>query len=509
MGSPSHAKILKSTSLIGGATAVGLIIRIVRSKILAILLGPMGVGLESMYFSIIQLSQTICSFGISSAGVGQIAAAAGTGDKTVLDRTVRIIRWTSIALGCTGAALLFFLRTPVSILTFGSENRAGTVGLLSITVFFGTIIGGQGAVLQGLRRIADLAKVQVLGVLAGAVCSIPIVWIWGLEGIPAYLIVGFALNVVVSWIYARQIRTNRVRLDLGNVRSEVARLLGLGLALLSSSFMSLGAIAILRVVISRRLGLGAVGQYQSATSLAVVYAGVILQSMSADFYPRLSAVATHDSEVNDLVNEQTEVCLLLTIPGIVGTIALAPFVVHLFLSPKFLPAADVLVWQAAGVLLQVSSNAMGFIVVAKGRAALHFATEIIAWSAYLIFALVGLRWFGLPGLGMAYLAMYAFYWVVIYSVVRRLTGFRWSSTNVLLNVLGCTLAGLCLAVRWYFSDWGAVLLGLVLVPVAAWFCFARLLRLVGSEKINQYFRKLNLPLGIPRWLSRCCGDVSR
>jgi hypothetical protein len=47
----------------------------------------------------------------------------------------------------------------------------------------------------------------------------------------------------------------------------------------------------------------------------------------------------------------------------------------------------------------------------------------------------------------------------------------------------------------------------MLALLAGFFCFSQLLRLVGSAKINQYFRKLKVPIGVPRWVSRCCGEI--
>jgi enterobacterial common antigen flippase len=508
MGSDSHAKILKSTSIIGGAAALGVVIRVIRSKGLALLLGPAGVGVEVLYNSIVQLSQTISSLGVNSSGVRQIAAAVGSNERHLLNRTVWILRRTSIVLGALGALLLFLFRKPICILTFGSDARAGAVGVLSVTVLFGAISAGQTALLQGLRRIGDLARVQVLGASAGTLFSIPIVWMWGVQGIPAYLVIVSGFNLLVSWGYARKTSIDRVTVPLKDVRPEVAKLLGLGIALLSSSFMSLAALYALRVIVSRRLGMDAVGHFQAASTLSIVYASFVFQAMGADFYPRLSSVVADDAECNKLVNEQTEVSLLLTIPGIVGTIAMAPLIIHVFYSPKFAPAAEILVWQGAGVLLQVSSNAMAFVLVAKGRAATHFVSEAIAWSAYVFFALLGLKWFGLPGLGLGFLAMYALFWFMVYLLVHRLTGFRWSSRNVRLNILGIVLVTLTLAAHFSLPGWGAFLVGAFLLFFASFYCLSRLLRLVGSEKVNQCFKKLKIPFGIPRWLSRYCGDLA-
>lgn len=45
-------------------------------------------------------------------------------------------------------------------------------------------------------------------------------------------------------------------------------------------------------IVVRSLGLDAAGLFQAAATLSTLYIGVILTAMGADFYPRLTAVAS-------------------------------------------------------------------------------------------------------------------------------------------------------------------------------------------------------------------------
>ena len=75
----SYRQIAKSTTLIGGTQVINIFIGIIRTKVLAMLLGPSGVGVVSMYQSAVGLVGTLTGFGIGSAGVRQIAEAVGIG----------------------------------------------------------------------------------------------------------------------------------------------------------------------------------------------------------------------------------------------------------------------------------------------------------------------------------------------------------------------------------------------------------------------------------------------
>ncbi len=100
----SYRQILKSSALIGGSSMMKIGIGIVRTKAMALMLGPAGFGLIGLYGSIADLAQSIAGMGINSSGVRQIAEAVGSGETGRIARTVTVLRRTSILLGIAGAA---------------------------------------------------------------------------------------------------------------------------------------------------------------------------------------------------------------------------------------------------------------------------------------------------------------------------------------------------------------------------------------------------------------------
>ncbi len=214
------------------------------------------------------------------------------------------------------------------------------------------------------------------------------------------------------------------------VLHDAALLLKLGAAFMASGFLSLGAAYAVRTFVLRGIGFEAAGFYQAAWTLGGLYVGTILQAMGTDFYPRLVASANDNAHCNRLVNEQEQVSLLLAGPGVIATLTFAPFVISVFYSAKFGDAVEILRWICLGMALRVISWPMAYLIVAKGRGALFFATEL-AWT---IFG-VGIAWicvatFGLNGAGIAFFASYVFYGLLLYPIIRRLSGFRWSPANM-------------------------------------------------------------------------------
>jgi hypothetical protein len=89
----------------GGAQALNYLVGMVRVKIIAVLLGPAGVGLIGLYSSAVGLVGTVTSLGIASSGVREVALAHGQDDPQAVARTVKVLRRACWATGLLGWAL--------------------------------------------------------------------------------------------------------------------------------------------------------------------------------------------------------------------------------------------------------------------------------------------------------------------------------------------------------------------------------------------------------------------
>lgn len=434
-GKPTYSQILKSSALIGGSSVLNIGIGIVRTKAMAVMLGPAGFGVMGLYGSVIDFAVSVAGMGIGSSGVRQIAAAVGSGDERKIARTVFVLRQTSLVLGVVGAFLVAVFCREISTLTFGSDDYAVGVGVVSLAVLFRVLSAGQGALIQGMRRIQDLAAMGVIGALLSAIASIGLVLVLGEDGVAASLAAGAGIGLVISWWYSRKVRVQSPGITGSEVRQEAASLLKLGFAFMTSGILMMGAAYAVRAMVLRMVGLDAAGFYQAAWTLGGLYVGIILQAMGADFYPRLVAVANADQECNRVVNEQAHVSMLLAAPGVIATLAFAPIVISLFYTAQFGEAVEVLRWICLGIALRVITWPIGFIIVAKNRQAIFFGTEL-AWTVVNIgLTWLCLRWFGLKGAGMAFFGSYVFHALIIYPIVRALNGFRWSETNLKTGLL--------------------------------------------------------------------------
>jgi antigen flippase len=215
----------------------------------------------------------------------------------------------------------------------------------------------------------------------------------------------------------------------------------------------------------------------------------ILQAMGADFYPRLTACIGNREVANRLVNEQVEIGLLLAGPGVLATLTCAPLAIALFYSSRFLPAVEILRWICLGTLLQVVTWPMGYIIVAKARQSLFFWCEA-AWAVVsLALAWVCVSAFGLKGAGIAFFGSYIFHGVLIYCVIRQISGFRWSAENTRRCLMFFVGTAAVFAAPYFLSFNQAVAVGSVATLISAGYSLHALLHLIPREHLPPMLRK--------------------
>jgi antigen flippase len=492
----SYHQILRSTSIMGGAQGLNYIVGLLRVKVVAVLLGVSGVGLISLYQSAISLVGTASGLGIGSSGVREVAQAYGNKEATKAAQTVSVLRRACWATGLLGWGLAAALAKPISEWVFGTPEHAFAITVLGATLLMGSVSGGQMALLQGVRRIGDLARANVAGMVINTVITISLyVWL-GQKGIVPVLLANSAVALAVSWWFAQRVKVEPVTLSWRDTFDGAGHLVGLGIAFMWSGLLSAGLDMATRVIITREYGVAAAGYYQAAWALSGMFAGFILAAMGADFYPRLTGVIQDRVQATRVVNEQTEIGVLLALPGLLATLVFAPLIIRIFYTAEFLAGAVLLPWFLFGIFGRVVSWPLGFIQLAKGAGRWFMATETVFIAFQLGLVIWLARRFGAVGAAYAFAATYVAYTVGMLWVGSTLIGFRWSRDVKRLFAISGVFLMATVAVRLWVPGWQAAVVGGSIAIVGALVSLRELAARLGSE--HRLIRAFGRVAGIGR-----------
>jgi PST family polysaccharide transporter len=416
----------------------------------------------------------VSALGFGSVGTRQIAEANANDDAQAVSAARRALFWGTMGLATLGGGVFWLLRETLATTVIGDADAAGTVGWLAVGVALTVAAGSQGALLNGLRRIGDVARVSVLSTLLSTLLGVGALVLLGDKGVLFFVLAGPLSSFLLGhWFVSRLPRMTGSPTQFRELQQQWETLARLGVAFMVAGLAGpVGQLAV-RMIVQQELGAESLGNFQAAWMISAMYIGFVLGAMGADYYPRLTATISDSAATNQLVNEQAEVALLLAGPVLVTMLGLAPWVIELLFSSQFTDAADVLRWQVLGDVLKVASWPLGIVILASGDGRMVMLIEFIA-----MLVLIGLTWvllpfFGIEATGIASMGKYAVFLPMVYVLARRRTGFRWQARVYRQLVLVMVITAMVF-ICGVWSKWLGAGLGVFMAAVLGLYALARI-----------------------------------
>ena len=227
----SYRSIMKATSLFGGVQVYQILISLIKSKLVAVIIGPEGLGIMSLYQNGLSLIQSVSSMGLSTSAVRDVSKANNDGDSSRISYIVAVVRKLVRYTGLIGLLLVLFLSPILSKISFGNYDYAIPYALLSVTLLIDQLCVGQKVVLQGMRRLGYLAKSMAIGSTLGLIVSIPLYYFIGVKGIVPTLILNSVTAFVLSSFFASKLNIEKVTVGLALALKEGSQMMKMGLSM--------------------------------------------------------------------------------------------------------------------------------------------------------------------------------------------------------------------------------------------------------------------------------------
>ncbi len=466
----SYSHILKYTGLFGGVQGLNILIGLVRNKFVALILGPDGMGLVSLFNSTIRLVSDSTNFGIAMSAVRNVSESIESGDEERLHRVIGTVRTWSLLTALLGMFLCMALSSWLSDWTFSWGDHSLHFVLLSPVVALMAITGGETAILKGGRHLGALAVVSVYNMIFALVCSVPLFYFFGQAGIVPSLFLLALMQCVLTIAYSYKLYRPSFSFSKQYFK-EGGDMVRLGTAFVLAGIFGSGAEFILRSYLNNVAELNVVGLYNAGFVLTMTYAGMVFSSMEADYFPRLSGVGELGEELNRMVSRQIEVSLLIISPMLMLFMVVLPVMLPLLFSREFLPMMGMMRFATLAMFFRSINMPMEYIALSRGDSRSYLLLEAAYYMMFLLMAILGWQWGGLTGTGVALLACTVANFMMVLTYVRWRYGY-WLSKEVLiyaliqisLAIMTCCFTFMLTGVGYWLSG-GLMILASLLVSV--------------------------------------------
>lgn len=479
----SYRDILKATSIFGGVQVFNIAISIIRSKVIAVLLGPTGMGIIGLLTSTLGLIASATNFGIGTSAVKDIAGAYATKDTVRISTIVGVFRKLVWITGILGAIVGLMLSSWLSQITFG--NREYTIAFIwiSITLLFNQLSSGQLVILQGMRKLSLLAKANLAGSSIGLVITIPFYYKFGLDGIVPGIIVTALVTMLASIYYSQKEKIKITNVSSTTAIIEGKKMLHMGFIINISILLAIGASYLVRVFIRYTGNIEQVGLYNAGFAIINTYVGLIFTAMGTDYYPRLSAVSHSNKLSKETINQQAEIALLILAPILIVFLVFIDAIIILLYSKQFIAINEMIYWAALGMFFKAASWSISFIFLAKGTGQLFFWNELASNIYTLGLNILGYYYYGLAGLGFSFLIGYLIYLIQVFIICKIKFDFSFYREFIYMFLFQFFLASASFVVIKYLRHPYTYLAGLMLLLISSIYSYRELDKRIGLREI--------------------------
>lgn len=417
--------------MFGGIQIFQILINWARGKCVAILLGTEGMGISALFTSSSNTLQKFASLGLNLAIVREMAD--GSNDKDSLSHLTSLALKILTATSVLGAIICILFAKPLSQITFGSTDQTYQFMLLGIAVAFGISGTGILSMLQGLHEVKRLSKASIVGGLTGLFVGVPLYYFYGTEGIvPAMIALSVAMFLFYYISLRKTVERKPFQFSIKEHMPIIKRLLAMGIILMASDLIGTLVTYGINLFVRTFGSYNDVGLYQAANSATAQYSGMVFAAMAMDYFPRLTRAASDNKLMHTIVNRQSEIVSLIIAPAACLLILTAPIIIKILFTKEFDPILPLMRWMGLGIMLRALHVPMAYITFAKGNKKVFFYLEGL-FGNILTFLLscIGFYFFGLIGLGYAFVADNAICIIVYYCVNRNLYSFHFTHASLL------------------------------------------------------------------------------
>lgn len=436
----NYKTILRRISSFGGVQVFNVIINLIRGKFVALLLGPEGMGISSLFTSSTNTLQQLSGLGLNLAIVKEVAAKKSDEEQAhkIINLSLRLIIFTAL-LGCAACVILSPLLSKWS---FGNYDY--TLSFIVLGAGVGLSVAGAGylSLLQGLGEVKRLAKASIVGGLTGLLGGVPMYYFWGDRGIvPAIILLALTTFLFYFYSFRSSFSLNKIKFSLSEHSPAIKRMISLGLILMVGGLVGTFSNYIINIFVRTFGSVDNVGLFQAANSITNQYVGIIFSALALDYFPRLSAITGSIPKMREVVNRQAEIVIVIMTPLIILLLLTTPWLIQILLSETFLVVSPLVKWLALGVLLQGITFPLGYLFIANENRKVYFWMEVV-WSNILWIAcsFIFYYYFNLIGLGISLVVRTGIDIIVSYCVCNKFYGFVYYPRTLVI-LLMCLIMG--------------------------------------------------------------------
>lgn len=392
---------------------------LIAAKILAIFIGPTGLGLIGNLRNTLNTVDTFSTMGIQNGVIKYVAE--NENNQTKLYRLLSTVFISTFIMVVVLSIVMFLLSEPLSNYIFRSNaDYSWVFKVLAFTLPWHAANIIFMAVINGLGKFKQIIGINIAGNIIGLAISALLIWKLQLTGALLGLIISPALLFAFSfYLIHRQFNgfsfLRRKNFD-GNV---IKRLLSYSLMSLVNAVLGQIIFITIRNTIAVKAGTDEAGFWEAMNRISFFYLMFITTLLTVYFLPKLS-VAKSNTETKAVFVSYYKSIVPIFVAGCAVIYLLRFLIVRILFTKEFLPMENLFLWQLLGDIFKAGSLILGYQFFAAKMTKAFIFTEVMSFAIFYFSGIYLIGLFGSEGAVMAHAFTYVVYFIVLVIWFRKI-----------------------------------------------------------------------------------------
>ena len=410
--------MVKVSFMNGVATVIRMLTGFISVKVVAAVIGPIGVALLGQLNNFTQILLSISNGGIN-AGITKYTAEHSESEKDY-SRYMGTGFWITLCLSIvTGLVIIvgagYFSRSILHDVQYKAVFYVfgGTIILYALNALLISVI-------NGFKEYRKYVIANIIGSVVGLIFSVVLALRFGIYGalistVTFQSIVFFLTLGVVSKSYWFKWKVFTSRFD----KKAAIQLSHFSLMAIASAVTIPAGQIIVRNFITEKNSITDAGLWEGVNRISGMYLMVITTSFSVYFLPKLSQLKTKTAlrhELHTVYKIITPFLLLSTLLIYLFRI----FIIHLLFTSEFTGMQNLFAFQLIGDILKILGFVLGYLLLSKAMSRIYITMEIVNFMLLIIVSYFLVNAYGAVGATIAFAIVYLVYLVVLCFIFRDL-----------------------------------------------------------------------------------------
>ncbi len=410
-------KLASTISWSALATVIRLANGFVSMKVVAVIVGPLGIALVGQFNNFTSIIMTLALGGISSGVIKYTSEYKDNQEE--LSKVWHTITWVSIVLSVPVIIILLVLHNWLA------EEFLHDAKYSSILVVFAFSLGFYVAnslllnILNGLHQIKRFNLLNTLNSILGLLVTIWLVHQYKVYGALLAIVTSQSITFFIIVFFVRK----QVWFKLSNFLGKFDKFYFK--KLLSFTAMSLTSMCVIptsqmfvRGYLADHTSWDVAGCWQGMQKISDAYLMIVYTALGTYFLPKLANL-----QDKELIRKEINNGYKLIMPFVIGSAIIIylmrDFIIHLLFSKSFGAMRSMFAWQLVGDCFKIASWILAYLMLARAKTKLFMITEIIFGISFPLLSYLFINLAGVNGAVMAFAFNYMVYFILFVVLYKK------------------------------------------------------------------------------------------